>query len=124
MKRRWIVSIAVGVIALGVLLVSWLTRTPQGLTDPRAAGITAANFDRIQAGMSADEVNHLFGVPPADYRSEPGFILVGPGHVPWTEKAQGGRLEIWYVPRYHAEVLFDPDGRVVGKYWHDEAMNR
>ncbi len=78
MKRRWIVSIAVGVIALGAVLVAWLTRTPQGLTDPRAAGITATNFDRIQTGMSADEVTHVFGVPSGDHRREPGFVLVGP----------------------------------------------
>lgn len=123
MQRRWVVLVVVGGVLLGAVLAVWLARAPRQLTDPRAAGVTAANFDRIQEGMSAEEVSHLFGVPPGDYRRPPGFLMVGPGHVPWTEKARGGKLSIWYVPGCHAEVLFDSNGRVVGKYWHIE-VNR
>jgi hypothetical protein len=101
----------------------WLTRAPHGLSDSRAAGITRANFDRIVEGSSADEVNRLFGVPPGDYRSKPGFLIVGHGHIPWTEQARGGKLEVWYIPRYHIEVLYDRNGRVVGKYWYDYDAN-
>jgi hypothetical protein len=118
-KRRWVLYSTLGAIALAVLLAKWLTRAPQGLTDPRAAGITRANFDRILEGSLADEVNRLFGVPSGDYRSKPGFLLVGHGHIPWTEQARGGKVEVWYVPRSHVEVLFDRNGRVVGKYWYD-----
>ena len=122
-KRRWAIYATLVAIALAVLLAVWLTRARQGLTDPRAAGITKANFDRILEGSSADEVNRLFGVPPGDYRSKPGFLLVGHGHIPWTEQARGGKLEVWYIPRYHVEVLFDRNGRVVGKYWYDYDAN-
>jgi hypothetical protein len=121
MKWRWVVLVAVGVLALGVVAALYFGRSRQGLTDPRAAGITSGNLDRVQVGMSVEEVNGIFGVPPGDYRSPPGFLLVGPGHIPRTEAARGGKLEIWYVPRAHAEVLFDRKGCVVGKYWYEEA---
>ena len=111
-------------MALAALLAVWRNHAPGGLTDSHAAGITKANFDRIAEGNCADEVNQFFGVPPGDYRSELGFLLVGPGHIPWTEQARGGKLEIWYIPRCHVEVLFDRNGRVIGKYWHDVDANR
>jgi len=132
-KRRWVVLVAVGV--LGVIAAMWAGRRDQyvrwldeavhrqGLTDQRAAGVNAESFHRIQVGMSAEEVNGIFGVPPGDYRRPPGFLLVGPGHIAWSEDARGGWLEVWYVPRYHGEVLFDGNGCVVGKYWHDEQAN-
>jgi hypothetical protein len=105
------------------MLAAWLTRARQGLTDSRASGITMANFERILNGSSVDEVNRLFGVPPGDYRRPPGFLIVGHGHIPWTEQARGGKLEVWYIPRSHVEVLFDRNGRVVGKYWYDYDAN-
>jgi hypothetical protein len=74
--------------------------------------------------MSEEEVTCIFGVPPGDYRHPPGFRLVGPGHIPWSEAARGGKLAVWYVPRYHAEVLFDRNGSVVGKYWYDAEAKR
>ena len=123
MKRRWAMYATLGALALAVMLAMWLTRASQGLTDSRAAGITRANFDRIVEGSSADEVNRLFGVPPGDYRSKPGFLIVGHGHIPWTEQARGGRLAVWYIPRANVEVLFDRNGRVVGKCWHDSDAN-
>lgn len=109
---------------LGALLATWWHYIHPRLTDPRAASITKANFDRIQDGMSVAEVNQLLGVPPGDYRSEPGFVVVGPGHISRTGKAQGGKLAIWYIPRYHLEILFDRNGRVIGKYWHDADANK
>jgi hypothetical protein len=123
-NRRWAVFLALGVLGVGVVTAVWAGRAPhsQGLTDQRAAGINAWHFYCIRDGMSEEEVNRIFGVPPGDYRRPPGFIMVGPGHIPWSEAARGGRLAVWYVPRYHAEVLFDRNGCVAGKYWHhDEA---
>jgi hypothetical protein len=122
-KRHWAIYTTLGTVALAVLLALWLTRPSQGLSDSRAAGITRANFDQILEGSSAEEVNRLFGVPPGDYRRKPGFLLVGHGHIPWTEQARGAKLEVWYIPHYHVEVLFDRNGRVVGKYWHDYDAN-
>ena len=124
MKARWAVLVAVLLLAVVVVAAVWLGRSRQGLTDPRATGINANNFDRVQEGMSAEDVNRIFGVPSGDYRDPPGFKLVGHGHVPWIEAARGGRLEVWYVPDYHAEVLFDRNGCVVGKYWHDYGAKR
>jgi hypothetical protein len=119
MKRRWVVLVAVGVLGVGVAAAVLVGSHSQGLTDPRAAGVNADNVDRIQVGMSAEEVDDILGVPPGDYRRPPGFRMVGPGHIPWSETARGGRLAVWYVPRYHVEVLYDRNGCVLGKYWHD-----
>jgi hypothetical protein len=126
MQRRWVVLVALGVLGVGVVAAVWVGRGPrsQGLTDQRAAGVNAGNFHRIQVGMSEEEVNGIFGVPPGDYRRPPGFLMVGPGHIPWSEAARGGRLAVWYVPRYHAEVLYDRNGCVVGKYWYDAEAKR
>ena len=118
-KWRWVEWVFVGVLGVAVVGAEWLDQRGQRLSDRNAAAVNADNFQRIQVGMSAEEVNRIFGVPPGDYRRPPGFLLVGPGHVPWSEAAIGGRLAIWYVPHYHAEVLFDRDDFVVGAYWCD-----
>jgi hypothetical protein len=123
-KRFWVVLVVAGVLGAGVVAAVWVGRGSQGLTDERAAGVNADNFHRIQVGMSAEEVNDIFGVPPGDYRRPPGFLMVGPGHIPWSEAARGGRLAVWYVPRYHAEVLYDRNGCVVGTYWYDAEAKR
>jgi hypothetical protein len=124
-KHRRAIYATLGAAALAVVVLAmWLTRVPRGLTHPRAAGITRANFDRIVEGSSAEEVNQVLGVPPGDYRRPPGFLLVGHGHIPWTERARGGKLEVWYIAGSHIEVLFDRDGRVVGKHWHDWDLNQ
>jgi hypothetical protein len=119
MNRRWVVLVAVVVLGVGVVEAVWVGQRSQGLTDQRAAGVNAGNFHRIQVGMSAEEVNGIFGVPPGDYSRPRSFQLVGPGHIPWTEAARGGRLAVWYGLRYHAEVLYNRNGCVVGKYWYD-----
>jgi hypothetical protein len=125
MKPRWVVLVAAAVLGVAVVeAVAWAGQHSQGLTDQRAAGINEDNFDHIQKGMRAEEVDDIFGVPPGDYRRPPGFLLVGPGHIPWSDAARGGRLAVWYVPRYHAEVRYDRNDCVVGKYWHDEEANR
>src|SRR5262245_3209770 len=120
MKRRWTVCAILGASALAAVpLTWWLTRSPHGLSDPRAAAITRANFDRIVEGASAEDVSQILGVPPGDYRRPPGFLIVGHGHIPWTEQARGGKLQVWYIPGAHVEVLFDRNGLVVGKHWQD-----
>ena len=121
LQLRWVVLVAVVVLNVaGMEAVVWVDQHTQTLTDQRAAGVNADNFQRIQVGMSAEEVNGIFGVPPGEYRRPPGFLMVGPGHIPWNEAARGGRLAIWSVPRCHAEVLYDRNDCVAGKYWHDE----
>jgi hypothetical protein len=96
----------------------------EGQVVARAQGITRVNFDRICEGMSAADVVASFGVPPGDYRRYPNYILRGPGHIPLDQRANGGTLEVWYVPGHHVEVLYDKRARVIGKYWHDCEANR
>jgi hypothetical protein len=91
----------------------------EGQVAARAQGITRVNFDRICEGMSEAEVVAILGVPPGDYRRYPNYVLRGPGHIPLDQRANGGTLEVWYVPGQHVEVLYDKRGRVIGKYWHD-----
>ena len=125
LKLRWVVLVVVVVLNVAAMeAVVWVDQHTQRLSDQRAAGVNADNFQRVQVGMSAEEVNGIFGVPPGDYRRPPGFLMVGPGHIPWNEAARGGRLAVWYVPRCRAEVLYDRNDCVVGKYWWDEEAKK
>ena len=83
MSRRVRLLSLVAVVAVSaVAVVLWPT--------PPSGRITFANYERIRDGMSEAEVNELLGGPPGEYRSEPGFFLVGPGHVPRSERTHGG----------------------------------
>ena len=117
MSRRVLLRSLVLVIALGaVAFLFWPAS--------RDSRVTRVNFERIQDGMTEAEVNTLLGGPPGEYRSEPGFFLVGPGHIPRSERSRGGKLEVWYCTGLHIEVLYDKDARVVGKHWLDTGAGR
>jgi hypothetical protein len=91
----------------------------EGQVPARARGITRDNFDRICDGMSEAQVVALLGAPPGDYRRHPGPVLTGSGHIPLDQRAAGGKLEVWYIPGRHVEVLYDKRGCVIGKHWHE-----
>jgi hypothetical protein len=104
------------VIALGGLALTclfWLRSGPY----PR--------YQQIALGMSEAAVTALLECPPGDYRAEPNFLLVGPGHVEVPADGAAGSpyvLRVWYFDDGHVEVLFDRDGNVAGKYWGDRLM--
>jgi hypothetical protein len=75
------------------------------LRDP----INKANWDRIAAGMSRQEVERLLGKPGVDVPGTPGISRPGWRTCQWT-----GRQE-WI------EVQFDADGLARNTHWHNQA---
>jgi hypothetical protein len=81
-------------------------------------------FDRIIEGTTQAEVEEVLGFPPGDYRSRPGFNVVGPGNIlkpaaEWTKRPYS--LQVWYFDEGHVEVIFDRDGEAAGKYWQADS---
>jgi hypothetical protein len=68
---------------------------------PARPGVTKANFDRIEKGMTFAEVEKIFGQPPAE--------------------EQWGNIFIWRIAERKGEaiVIFDNDGMVIEQrgYW-------
>jgi hypothetical protein len=91
--RRWLL-IAVPLVAL---LTPWLW----SLLD-RSHGVTRANFERIQEGMTRDEVGAIMG-------QECERNLIGMG---------AGLMRVSYSERATIEVTFSNDDKVVSKSFH------
>ena len=77
---------------------------------PPSPGVMRKNFDRVEIGMTFDEVELVFGMPD-DY----GFVKSAPrfaaGSLVWS--ANVGSWE----DGSHARIIFQ-DGRVSDKDWH------
>ena len=54
---------------LAVSLLAFAAASP--ILFPRPCPVTKAAFDRIEEGMSLDEAQAVFGVPPGDYTTRP-----------------------------------------------------
>src|SRR5258708_4540691 len=72
-------------------------------------GISRANYERIQVGMTQQEVERLLAGPP---RPDP-----------WTVPFEGGVAQIGHTPRVWADddagirIDFDKEGRVAVTQW-------
>jgi hypothetical protein len=108
-KRRWVVL--VGLLAVGVCL----TLAGLALLPPRP-GVTQANFDRIEDGMTREEVERILG-GPGRLVAKNGEIMGGPG----AAFVMNGNLFLWDNPRNDTivSVSFDDANRVIGKDWKD-----
>jgi hypothetical protein len=108
-KRRWVVL--VGLLAVGVCL----TLAVLALLPPRP-GVTKANFDRIEDGMTRQEVERILG-GPGSLLAENGKIIGSPG----KRFAINGDLFLWGHPLNNTNVFvsFDDGDRVIGKDWKD-----
>jgi hypothetical protein len=101
-KKRWIVlaGLLAVCIALTLAVFALLAARP---------GVTPANIERIQDGMTRAEVEQ---------------ILDGPG----VSRGEIGdaTLLAWHNPHdgTHVGVYFDPDNRVIGKNWARKEINR
>jgi hypothetical protein len=78
---------------------------------PPSKGVTERNCDRIQVGMSLEEVNGLIGTAGKLQSSVP---MWGTG-VPFV---RGGQAYLWEKDGYQIWVGFD-QGRVVSKLFYD-----
>ena len=72
---------------LAVSLLAFAAASP--ILFPRPCPVTKAAFDRIEEGMSLDEAQAVFGVPPGDYTTRP--------KEPWTGEKPGpdGLRPVW-----------------------------
>ncbi len=118
-RRRflWLAILVLGSLSLiAVLLYQPWDRGP----------IRYKNFERIQDGMTQDEVEALLGCRPGDHSTGPVHLknTLLDGHKQYTRAAfselcpgeqQPGRLELWYGDRGVIAVTFGADKAVLGK---------
>jgi hypothetical protein len=112
-KRRRILLTAAVLVALvlGVALLSWLASL--------RPGITYANFQRIEVGHSQADVEALLG-PPRDFSPN--------GTICWGELYNGKLVlghqkVVWGGDAGAIVVVFDEEGSVVRKNWHDHPFS-
>ena len=100
-KKHWLLAAAM-LIGLVFLIGALL---------PYRAGVTKANFDRIEDGMSKPEVVEILGEPSTDQ-------LVGAG------LAIGHTREVWTANEgfVGALIVFDEQVRVFQKDWVDHTF--
>jgi hypothetical protein len=110
-KKRWMVL--VGLLAVGVCV----TLTVLALLPPRP-GVTQANFDRIEVGMTLEEVETILG-GPGDLIAKNGTLIGAPGAAVAVE----GNLYDWCHPwrSTNVSVSFDDRDRVVWKSFFPES---
>jgi hypothetical protein len=65
MRRRWKL-VLLGIGSTLAILAAWLVLRPA----PPSAKINAAAYERIEEGMTAEEVAAVIGLPPGDYRQD------------------------------------------------------
>lgn len=103
-RWRWLLA-AVPLAALLALSITVMTRG--------GGRITRANLDKIQTGMTRDEVDTLLGAPRRALRFYPG-IRAHEEYQIYTEYQEGGPNEPG-VRKPGIQVWFDPEGKVVVK---------
>jgi hypothetical protein len=94
-----------GFLVVALLGAAWLG-TP-------AAGVTKANCDRLQRGMTLSEVEALFGEPPyevCDFRDDHLPVPIGATRwVAWSRK--------WKAAAVKVVVMFDVEDKVIEAVW-------
>lgn len=99
MQRRFAVgATALVALALGILLALWFATRP-------THRINETSIERIKQGMTLEEVEAIFGVPPADYSTRPVPILF---HV-------NSPCSTWTSNEARIQMCFDPNGRYDGQ---------
>ena len=98
-KKRWIVL--AGMLAACVCV----TLAVLALLPPRP-GVTPANIERIEDGMTQEEVEKILGGPGVNLLASTSFV-------------PRGRVVVWDHPHdgTYVRVGFDRDNRVIGKDW-------
>lgn len=98
-----------GAMTLGAVLAAVVTLLPP--PPPSESGITKANFDRIQLGMSLAEVTSILG-PPGDHPDEPEESVV----MGWQTVGGEDLVDYeWYAGEVGIIVSFDHSDRAVDK---------
>lgn len=103
MKRRYL-TVAVGLFAVAGIALGVLAMLPA------RSGVTKANFDRIEIGMTADDAERIFGCPATP---ELGWCV-------WSgrrfDEPSGGQG--WIAKDRSAVAMISyQEGRIVEKAW-------
>jgi hypothetical protein len=110
-----LVLIAVGMLAVGAALFIY-TRPPR---------ICRERFERIQEGMTQEEVEAILGRPPGNYREYRPLVFVGGadfGDVIWACQEPGFHVEHWTIDELRIEVGFRSNGTVLRKEYFDSGF--
>ena len=111
-RRRWVIASAVALLAVAAgLLYAWTERT---------GCFSYSNYQRIQAGMSREQVAELLGSPGEETKNIPGvppYVRL-PGAPPgWRGAVWGDTFVHWQDGSRDIYVGFS-EGRVTSKdYW-------
>jgi hypothetical protein len=97
-KKRWILLGALGLAILGVILLCLLW----------PIGVSLVNYCFIEEGMTADDVEAMFGSPAKGPESRQGLP---------KKFANQGWLERWRGREVDIVIYYDVDGRVLAKEW-------
>jgi hypothetical protein len=81
------------------------------------------DFDRIELGMSRNEVEAILGVPPGIHLTGAPWCSLSTG--PWASPENGKWKEDWICDDGAAVVIYDSkDGKVESKYWNANTNRR
>lgn len=81
--------------------------------------INHGSFEKIQVGMTLEEVEALVGVPPGDYASGP-YHLASLCRFGWGGKQR--LLVSWVGNEGQIQVLVDNEKKVCGSMWADISL--
>jgi hypothetical protein len=108
MERRALLLVVAAII-LGLTLYVVRHRNA-----PRAHNISWGTYNKIQEGMTEEQVTALLGVPPGDYSKSIAAVRGGRYGL-----LVGFRQEEWWSDTGVIRVYFNPDGAVAGKHFMD-----
>jgi hypothetical protein len=125
-KRVFLFFVLLCFLLLGGYLVLWLT-VPRGR-------ISKESFDRLDVGVTLEEVVHIIGVPPGNhghgrilgngfpelYLDPLAILKEHPlGLIPkcdyWLESDPPTRMREWWGDSYRIFILFDSEDRLIRK---------
>lgn len=105
LRARWFRLTALMALLLAAAFIHFTLRSAR-------PGITGANFDRLEIGMSQAEVETLLDGPP---RLDPHFLYQWEGCVPGGNRTRA----IWTSSSAAVILFFDERGRLDEKIWYD-----
>jgi hypothetical protein len=114
MRSQWQWISCVVLLLVVATVTAWLLAS----CGPR---LSPASYDRIQFGMTRDEVDEIIGAPWGDYGGQAiCFAMTREDHAfPEPDRYNCGT---WTSPSYILEVHYDDNYRVIGKRWGETTV--
>ena len=109
MKRKGLILFVFVSLAFTAILSSWMTVRPK-------QRINDDTIKLINHGMSLNEVETVFGVPPGDYTTDSNIRYICPPTPPYRTRLNVNEAIIWISDDAQAIIHFDDDGLVEGVF--------